>query len=561
MSELRLLRSFETLECTPSMIKESLEKNDGKIIVHGILQKADTLNQNGRIYPKAILEREVRNYQKFINENRSLGECVPPGTEIFTRDGWKNIEDISDDEIIATLNVETNELEYQRITRKIDLPYEGKMYRFKNARTFDMCLTAEHNVLLWDRHNRPYKMKASELHDRMLFNDSRVSHSGLKRAGCVWKGEDVDVVNVADKTIDSALWAAFLGIYLAEGYSSGVYAENRKEEHVVALTQNEGDVAEQIRILLDQLPWSWSEKKSEGLRRDFFIVDQALHASLFDLGGSRDKYVPMYAKAWSSRLLNVLLEWMLLGDGRHRRGYEGKMIDEYCTSSKRLADDVYELMLKLGDGATIHQFEPTERRAPDYQSTGRMILAENQVPMNIVSRHSSSGMSCDKRFIRMEEFDYVGRVYCVTVPNGTWLMRYNDKVVWTSNCDHPDSSVVSLKNVSHIIREAYMEGNEVRGRIEILDKLPSGAILKGLIESGVKLGISSRGVGSTKKQGEYQVVQDDFQLITFDAVSEPSTPGAFLIPEGKVITTAELRQLFTRSDRIDRVLNEILFNV
>lgn len=124
--------------------------------------------------------------------------------------------------------------------------------------------------------------------------------------------------------------------------------------------------------------------------------------------------------------------------------------------------------------------------------------------------------------------------------------------------DHPDSSVVNLKNVSHVIREAYIENGTVVGTIEVLHKTPSGAILKGLVEHGVKLGISSRGVGSTRKQGEYHVVQDDFQLICWDMVSEPSTPGAFMIPEGRVIETAELARVFNRSDRIDRAVNDIL---
>lgn len=128
----------------------------------------------------------------------------------------------------------------------------------------------------------------------------------------------------------------------------------------------------------------------------------------------------------------------------------------------------------------------------------------------------------------------------------------------TGELDHPADSVVNLKNVSHIIREAYMQGKEVIGTIEVLEKTPNGAILKGLVESGVKLGISSRGVGSTKKQGDYYVVGDDYQLICWDVVSEPSTPAAFIIPEGKRIDSNELKKLFTRSDRIDRVLNDIL---
>lgn len=124
-------------------------------------------------------------------------------------------------------------------------------------------------------------------------------------------------------------------------------------------------------------------------------------------------------------------------------------------------------------------------------------------------------------------------------------------------CDHPDSSVVELKKVSHIIREAWMEGDVCYGTVELLDT-PMGKILQSLVESGVTLGISSRGVGSTKRDGDTQVVQDDFQLICWDFVAEPSTPGAFMMAEGKRIDPRTLNQTFTKSDRIDRVFNDIL---
>ena len=124
-------------------------------------------------------------------------------------------------------------------------------------------------------------------------------------------------------------------------------------------------------------------------------------------------------------------------------------------------------------------------------------------------------------------------------------------------CDHPESSVVELKNASHIIREAYMEGDICYGTVELLDT-PSGKILQSLVESGVTLGISSRGVGSTRREGDYQVVQDDFQLICWDFVSEPSTPGAFMMKEGKEVTPQFINEVFNKSDRIDRIFNDIL---
>ena len=124
-------------------------------------------------------------------------------------------------------------------------------------------------------------------------------------------------------------------------------------------------------------------------------------------------------------------------------------------------------------------------------------------------------------------------------------------------CDHPDSSVVELKNASHIVREAYMQEGVCYGTVELLDT-PSGKILQSLVESGVTLGISSRGVGSTRRDGDYDVVQDDFQLICWDFVSEPSTPNAFMMKEGKDFSRSELNKHFTKTDRIDRVVNDIL---
>jgi hypothetical protein len=96
--------------------------------------------------------------------------------------------------------------------------------------------------------------------------------------------------------------------------------------------------------------------------------------------------------------------------------------------------------------------------------------------------------------------------------------------------DHPDSTVINLKNVSHNIREIHWEGDDLMGTVEILPT-PSGNILKELLKAGILLGISSRGMGSTKNIGENKVeVDEDFELIGWDFVSNPSTHGAFMVP-------------------------------
>ena len=100
--------------------------------------------------------------------------------------------------------------------------------------------------------------------------------------------------------------------------------------------------------------------------------------------------------------------------------------------------------------------------------------------------------------------------------------------------DHPDSSVVNLQNVSHNITEMHFEGDNLLGTVEILTT-PSGNILRELFKNGIKLGISSRGMGSVEtvnedNGGQVMKVGDDFELIAFDFVSNPSTHGAFMHP-------------------------------
>ena len=99
--------------------------------------------------------------------------------------------------------------------------------------------------------------------------------------------------------------------------------------------------------------------------------------------------------------------------------------------------------------------------------------------------------------------------------------------------DHPDSSVVNLNNVSHNILEMHWNGDDLNGTVEVLGT-PAGNILKELFKSGIKLGISSRGLGSVEEmneaEGDTVEVQPDFELIAFDFVSNPSTHGAFLYP-------------------------------
>ena len=122
--------------------------------------------------------------------------------------------------------------------------------------------------------------------------------------------------------------------------------------------------------------------------------------------------------------------------------------------------------------------------------------------------------------------------------------------------DHPEDSVINLRNVSHMVTQCWWDGQNVMGKIRALDT-PAGNILKSLANSGVSLGISSRGMGSVQEGKEGTIVEDDFQLICFDIVSEPSTTNAYLsLSENQ---QKELQnKVWTRADRINRAIYDVL---
>ncbi len=153
----------------------------------------------------------------------------------------------------------------------------------------------------------------------------------------------------------------------------------------------------------------------------------------------------------------------------------------------------------------------------------------------------TEGISGNKNMVvegvvqRAEEFNHNGRRYPFEI-----LKREVDKYIEgpinenraLGELDHPESSVINLKNASHNIKELYWDGNDLMGKIEVLPT-PSGNILKELFNNKITVGISSRGMGSVKPLGEGRVeVDDDFELLCWDFVSTPSTHGAFMRPTG-----------------------------
>lgn len=129
--------------------------------------------------------------------------------------------------------------------------------------------------------------------------------------------------------------------------------------------------------------------------------------------------------------------------------------------------------------------------------------------------------------------------------------------------DHPESPVVELKNTSHIIRDVYWKGDDVMGVVEILNT-PAGKILQELVKAGCTVGISSRGMGSVKQMGEGTVtVEDDFDLICWDFVSNPSTHGAFMRPTNESVITESVtkNKIINKYGKAQSIMRDIICEV
>jgi hypothetical protein len=161
-----------------------------------------------------------------------------------------------------------------------------------------------------------------------------------------------------------------------------------------------------------------------------------------------------------------------------------------------------------------------------------------------------------------------GILATVEVKNGNG--RYYSKELWQreinnylpcvkenralGELDHPDSTIINLKNVSHNIRKIFWKGDNIMGVVEILPT-PSGNILKELIKNNITVGVSSRGMGSLQQVGEVLEVQDDFELLCWDFVSTPSNPGSYMnvLREGKQVFQSQ-----NKYAKVNSIVTEIL---
>jgi hypothetical protein len=495
-----------------------------KYTISGIFAQAEKLNRNKRVYPRDILEREINNHvEEKVLSNIGYGELSHPcfwnKTKALTEFGWKYIKDITIGEMVYTINIDTNSVELNKVLDVHVNHYKGKLLNFKN-RTFDTVVTPNHRFLLQHRYGQNLYKTAKELYDE--FDTPSVKKLKILK---VSNGLNIDVSDFVIPGIPSSRlkiyredlhlnmyhFSGFMGIYLSEGC---VLNQKNKTTKTIGIYQNVGENSDKIKICLDNLGIPYYIK-TIGIKNQFIIKDQRLAHWLHKLGICYTKYIPQeFIKNINAECGEYFLDMFILGDGRKStiNGYSKR--DCFSTSEK-LIDGISVITTICGIAHRIYKFVPTK----DVYIEGRLIKAENKSPLYFLQFLNSKGVYIDDRHMHIDEVDWDDNVYCLEVENNSnFYAMDGGYTFWTGNSHFH----VNPDRISHRITELRFDGNDVYGKANILDNA-CGKILESIIKDGGKFGMSTRAIGTIKKNSKgLNEVQQDLKLSCIDAVIDPS---------------------------------------
>ncbi len=330
---------------------------------------------------------------------RSAYRCFSSDTDLLTDRGWVAAGDVATNDKVATLNPATNQIEYQHPERTWSYEYDGDLVH-AHSRHIDQLVTPNHRM--WVRKDR--QGIADWVDADKCLPSYRLSSCGD------WKAPDASTIQIGEQTIPVDVWAPFLGMWLAEGHSW-----SNGTRHEIGISQKEGPVADEIRKLVKDLPWSsYEAKRADGMIRWTFTRSE-LWDALAPLGKSVVKRIPRYVMSWSAAEIDSFLYAYTLGDGSqigNLSQYGGTPV--IFTASEGMADDLMELVLLAGH-------RPAKR-----------LMRHDKSHMGGPIWVVTIGKDMDFK-AQWDRVAYKGSVHCVTTDNGIVYTRRNGKCSWSGN--------------------------------------------------------------------------------------------------------------------------------
>lgn len=520
-----------------TMIKESNADGEWHVpypfIVDAVFQKFGIKNANGRIYPESVLKKQVELYQQKIQEHRAIGECYTTRAMVLTKNGWMPITQVKEGDEILTLNTSNNNIEIQKVTRKIEYEFLGEMVSLESDDINDI-VTTNHGYPLYSG-SGAFKgfYTAQEIMDEKVPDQQ---HSYIPKQA-IWQEKGTTftvlppVANVSKKMLKvhknadkelklpTAILMALAGVYTICGY-------HEYQEQSLHLCITSQGVLNGITEILDSLALAYTISANDYGKIDISLNEPRIIQFLdtFDDENGR-RMIPSLIKNESIENLRIFYDWLVASSSNN----------EINCADKETALDICEILLKAGYNGQY------------YQGKNKSYYVKKCLTKNI---------SLNKNYLHTSMKYYDGKVMCIEVPNHTFYVMDGGKCHWSKNCNHPAESTIDLGRVSHNIIELHWEGRTLVGKMEL--NVSKGFVDHGicstlgdtvanLLLNGYKIGVSSRGVGSVEqKMGNY-IVGDDFELICWDVVSDPSTNNAFISLDGE-----EGLQPYLESHNIDK---------
>lgn len=516
------------------ILTESVSTDSGnvkKYKIRGPYIMTEVQNRNGRIYPKPIIEREVNNFnEKMIKTKRSVGECFTyDDFEVLTIDGWKKYTDLQISELIATANIETGIIEYNPIEALIERDHDGIVYNIFNARGINSTVTPKHKFLIETRYGHVKLVEAEELYkNRTMWNKAKILKGRYQISHDEVMTEDEYWYYAPEKKLPRKLFAALYGIWLAEGGSNGTS---------VMIYQKKPEICTAIDNLIQECGFTENYKVKTNLIngcKTFTIYDKDL-AKYFKSSGNiyTKRILPEIKNHFTAVELEEIIDWFIMGDGRNCKKYTKNPNYHYGLNrrslfsvSKELVDDFQEILVKIGGSGKIS----IQVSKKDYFFGGHLVQIKNKKPLYILNLSTVDNISLDNRFLKIEQQNYTGKVFCLTVKNSNFYVRDKGNCYWSGNCEHPAKKEllgqITMERGCHLIESLEMDGNSAIGTSRILEDLPLGKIVKTYLDEGIQIGVSTRGFGTVDKSTSR--VNENFKILTVDVVHDPSAYNAYV---------------------------------
>lgn len=341
--------------------------------------------------------------------------CFDDKTEVLTNNGFKFFKDLDKTESFLSINLDSGNSEWVKAVRWVDERYDGLMFQFKN-KNFNLLTTPNHHhVIRTHANKKPRLVETNKLPTEAQFLKHIPSWEGIR-----------PVYKFDDETFDEKLFSQFLGFYLSEG--SCIDYKGRKTIHI---SQSPKKYLDEIYEICSSLFTSVS--KCKDYVQIMAIKRPELWNWLSSFGKSNQKRVPTLVKESNQELIEQFLNSYCKGDGSFRKGrkwdgYQCKDSREYFTSSKLMADDLGELILKLGKCPSFKLKEPQTifdpKRGKSYtQNQGIWLITE------LTNRFVY------KTMLQCTQVHYCGKIYDVELEkNHTLIVRREGKVVVSGNC-------------------------------------------------------------------------------------------------------------------------------